>query len=176
MADDYLDAARRKLAIARRFMRELDSLRGGDESEREEIQLNFEGVIASGSSAADQLAGAIDLKLALRLRNATPKRVLSAIDKEQRDVRECADCLELLRDWTREPIVVDAHRRRNRAVHHYYEKRPYRTELTWLLDAVQVDGKPSPYHGPLDVHSYCANYIGSLAKLEEATQCVEAIS
>lgn len=63
---------------------------------------------------------------------------------------------------------------RNRAVHHHYQKRPYRPELTWLLDPVQIGGKPSPYQGPLDVHDYCANYFTALAKLEEAARLVES--
>jgi hypothetical protein len=173
MAEDYLDAARNKIGIARRYLARLNELREGVESEREEVQLDFEGVLASGSSAADQLAEAIVRKLRLSVRNASPERVLYAVDEQKHDGGKLAPCLELLREWANEAVVVDAHRRRNRAVHHYYKKRPYKPELTWMLNEVRIGGEPSPYKGPLDVHSYCANYIAALAKLEVAVLCVE---
>jgi hypothetical protein len=46
------------------------------------------------------------------------------------------------------------------ASHAHYVKRPYRAELTWLLD-------PSPYDGPLDVHSYAVAYAASLDQLAQ---------
>jgi hypothetical protein len=171
--EEYLIAARNKIGIARRYLGQLNELRRGEESEREEIQMNFEGVIGSGASAADQLAEGLALRLGLRVRNASPERVLEALSRENNRPRGEA-CVGLLRAWTRDPIVSDTHRRRNRAVHHHYRKRPDKLELTWLLDPVQIAGEDSPYHGSLDVHTYCANYVAALKRLEALAACIES--
>jgi hypothetical protein len=173
LADEYIEAARNKISIARRFMHQLNQLRAGDEREREEIQPNFEGVLTSSFSAADQLAAAAAHRLGLNVGHASPGPLLRAVDERGGEVGGLAACLALLRQWTCEPVVVDARRQRNLAVHDHYEKRPYKPELTWVLDPVLVQDKPSPYRGPRDVHSYCALFAAELAKLESAAGFME---
>jgi len=56
MADDYMLAARNKIASATRHLAALEKLRAGDESERSQIQDAYEGIISRGFSAGDQLA------------------------------------------------------------------------------------------------------------------------
>jgi hypothetical protein len=79
------------------------------------------------------------------------------------------ELIDAFRAWAESAIARDARRRRNLAIHAHYENRPHRTELTWLLDPVEVDGKPSPYDGPVDVHSYAAAFAESLTALERIT-------
>jgi hypothetical protein len=69
----------------------------------------------------------------------------------------------------------DARARRNSAVHHHYEKRPYKPRGTWMLDEVTIRGEASPYQGPLDVHSYCATYVETLTLLEKATNSLQRV-
>jgi hypothetical protein len=42
-----------------------------------------------------------------------------------------------------------------------------------MLDEVTNRDQVSPYDGPLDVHSYCANYVDKLALLEKAARALE---
>lgn len=81
--------------------------------------------------------------------------------------------IEHLRDWAEDAIVGDARARRNSAVHHHYEKWPYKAKATWILDEVTVRGEKSAYAGPLDVHSYCATFVRKLALLERAARALE---
>jgi hypothetical protein len=53
-------------------------------------------------------------------------------------------------------------------------RRPYKLRLTWLLDEVFVRGRSSPYHGALEIHSYCEAFVGSLAHLERVIDCVRS--
>ncbi len=84
--------------------------------------------------------------------------------------------IQQLCEWAEEAIVRDARARRNSAVHHHYEKRPYRPKGTWMLDEVAIRGETSPYQGPLDVHSYCATYVEKLALLEKAASSLQGVS
>ncbi|MGH3029406.1 MAG: hypothetical protein ACRDNE_01310 [Gaiellaceae bacterium] len=68
MADDYILAARNKIASATRRLAALEKLRAGDESERSQIQDAYEYVISRGFSAGDQLAEAIALRAERRIR------------------------------------------------------------------------------------------------------------
>jgi len=61
---------------------------------------------------------------------------------------------------------MDARRRRNLAVHESYVKTPMALQRTWLLEPVTIVGRPSPYEGPLEVHTYCDAYVETLAELE----------
>lgn len=47
---------------------------------------------------------------------------------------EPARSLKLLREWSHDPVVLDARKRRNASVHHHYEKRPYKPMATSVLD------------------------------------------
>jgi hypothetical protein len=154
----YAEAAHNKLAFAEACCAELDRLRRGEEGERPAIQRAFEGLISSGVSAGDQLSAALAERAGVRLRPNTPAALLERISDG--DELICA-----FRDWAELPVVRDARQRRNLAIHAHYEKRPYRPELTWLLEPITVRGAPSPYDGPLDVHSYAAAYAESLAAL-----------
>lgn len=174
MADDYILAARNKIASAARHLAALNELRAGDEAERPEIQDAFEDIISRGFSAGDQLAEAVALKAGLRIRNNSPEKLLKRLAGESTPARAPFEsCIQYLRDWTDEAIVRDARARRNSAVHHHYEKRPYKPKGTWMLDEVTVGDGPSPYRGPLDVHSYCATYVDRLALLERAARALE---
>jgi hypothetical protein len=174
VADDYILAARNKLASARRHLAALNKLRAGDESERSQIQDAFEDIISRGFSAGDQLAEAIALKAGLQIRNNSPEKLLKRLEKTSVPSRdEFESCIQRLREWTEEAIVRDARARRNSAVHHHYEKRPYKLQGTWMLDAVTIRGEVSPYQGLLDVHSYCATFVEKLASLEKAAQSLQ---
>jgi hypothetical protein len=167
--DDYLLAARNKIASARRHLAALNKLRAGDESERSEIQDSYETIIARGFSAGDQLAEAIAIKVGLRIRNNSPDKLLKALADDGADPTEL-ESTQYLREWAQEQIVRDARLRRNSAVHHHYEKRPYKPEGTWILEKANPRGEESPYEGPLDVHSYCATYVEKLDLLEKAVR------
>jgi hypothetical protein len=39
---------------------------------------------------------------------------------------------------------------------------------------VFVRGRSSPYHGALEIHSYCEAFVGSLAHLERVIDCVRS--
>jgi hypothetical protein len=174
MADDYIVAARNKIASASRHLVALNKLRAGDESERAQIQDAFEGIIFRGFSAGDQLAEAIALKAGLRIPNNSPEKLLQRFAQDSFPAPpEFASCIQHLRDWSGEAIVRDARARRNSAVHHHYEKRPYKPKGTWMLDEVTIRREVSPYDGPLDVHSYCATYVDKLALLEKAARALE---
>ena len=168
--DVYIDAARNKIGLARRHLLMLDSFRAGEPGEREDIQLNFEGVLRNGESAADQLAEAVTLKLKLGVRNPSAHKVIQALTDSDVDPEPFT---AHLRTWVTIPIVIDAHKRRRDAVHHHYEKRPYKALGTWLLEPQTVNGTPSPYDGPLDVHAYCAAYVNTLDLLEETARQLE---
>lgn len=174
MADDYILAARNKIASAKRHLATLNKLRAGDESERSQIQDAYEGIISRGFSAGDQLAEAIALKAGVRIRNNSPEKLLKKLAHEPLPaLDELESCIQHLRDWAEEAIVRDARARRNTAVHHHYEKRPYKPEGTWMLDEVTIRGEVSPYQGPLDVHSYCATFVEKLASLEKAARSLQ---
>jgi hypothetical protein len=158
--DDYAEAAANKLAFAGACRAELDGLRRGEEDERPAIQRAFEGLISSGTSAGDQLSAALAVRAGVRLRRNTPAELLRRLADSDDEL------VALFRQWAESAVVRDARRRRNLAIHAHYVKRPYRQELTWLLEPVTVDGQPSPYEGPLDVHSYAAAYAESLDLLE----------
>jgi hypothetical protein len=51
MADDYILAARNKIASTTRHLAALNKLRAGDESERSQIQDAYEDIISRGFSA-----------------------------------------------------------------------------------------------------------------------------
>ncbi len=170
MSGDYLDAARNKISLARKHLTELDKFREGEPEERENIQMHFEGVVRSGESASDQLAEAVAAMLRLQLRNPSAQKVVQAV-RDAGDQREIL--LVHLREWVSTPIVIDAHKRRRDAVHHYYEKRPYKALGTWILEPQTINGASSPYEGPLDVHSYCAGYVDTLTLLEETARELE---
>jgi hypothetical protein len=171
MADDYILAARNKIASAKRHLAALNTLRAGDESERSQIQDAYEDIISRGFSAGDQLAEAIARKTGLRIRNNSPETLLKRLAQEPVPARdELEPSIEHLREWAEEAIVRDARARRNSAIHHHYEKRPYKPEGTWMLDEVTIRGEVSPYQGPLDVHSCCATYVEKLSLLEKAAR------
>lgn len=56
MADDYILAARNKIASAKRHLDALDELRAGDESERSQIQDAYEGIISRGCRSSSTAA------------------------------------------------------------------------------------------------------------------------
>jgi hypothetical protein len=172
----YLDAAANKIALARDHYADLDALREGAEHERRQVQSAFEGVIGNGISAGDQAAAALGAAAGVDLgRRNTPEELLRALARADRQpVDELAACISALRAWADEPVVRDARERRNLAVHAHYEKRPYKLRLTWLLDEVFVRGRSSPYHGALEIHSYCEAFVGSLAHLERVIDCVRS--
>jgi hypothetical protein len=100
--------------------------------------------------------------------------VLTKLAQEPIPARdELEPCIQHLREWAEEAIVRDARARRNSAVHHHYEKRPYRPKGTWMLDEVTIRGEVSPYQGQLDVHSYCATYVEKLASLDKAARSLQ---
>lgn len=172
MSDGYIEAARNKISLARRHLAMLSAFRAGEPNEREDIQLNFEGVIRNGESAVDQLAEAVASRLGLRLRNPSAQRVIQAVTDK---LGEQEPFVVRLREWVSASIVIDAHKRRRDAVHHHYEKRPYKPLATWVLEAQSINGAPSPYDGPLDVHSYCDAYVETLTLLEIAADELEAM-
>jgi hypothetical protein len=111
----------------------------------------------------------------LKIRNNSPAKLLSATEASAAQ-GSVDGCLEEFRRWASTPIVRDASRRRRLAVHHYYIKRPYKPEGTWLLDE-EREGARSPYEGALDVHSYAAAYVDALDVLASAARCLsDAIS
>ena len=171
MADDYILAACNKIASASRHLATLNELRAGDESERPLVQDAFEDILSRGFSAGDQLAEAIALRAGLRIRNNSPEKLFKKLEQERIHVGDGLQLsIEHLRKWVDEAIVGDARARRNSAVHHHYEKRPYKAKATWMLDEVSVRGEKSPYDGPLDVHSYCATFVKKLPLLEKAAR------
>ncbi len=174
MADDYILAARNKIASATRHLAALEKLRAGDESERSQIQDAYEDVISRGFSAGDQLAEAIALRAELRIRNNSPEKLLKTLEQKAVPARDGLEpSIRHLREWAEEAIVRDARARRNSAVHHHYEKRPYKPKGTWMLDEVTIRGEVSPYQGLLDVHSYCATFVDKLASLEKAARSLQ---
>lgn len=174
--DAYLEAAANKIVLARDHYADLDSLRDGEEHERRRIQSAFEGVISNGISAGDQIAAALAAAAGVDLgRRNTPRELIRAVDRaEARLVGNVAQCVDVLQAWAGDPIVRDARERRNAAVHSHYEKRPHKSRLTWLLEAVAVRGRPSPYQGTLEVHNYCEAFVGTLAQLEAVVASVNA--
>ena len=172
MTEPYLQAALNKISIVERFFSALEKLREGEDQERPEIQLNFEGVLASGFSAGDQLARAIATRLGIKGTDSAGN-LLKALESGEVDLAELADCTNGFLAWVREPIVRDARRRRNQAVHSHYEKTPHKLARTWILQPITLSGGPSPYKGPLDVHSYCAMYVAALRRLRDVARCLE---
>jgi hypothetical protein len=172
--EPYLDATTNKIALARDHYADLDAVREGAENERRRIQSAFEGVIGNGISAGDQAAAALGAAVGIDLgRRNTPGELLQALARaESQPIDELAPCVSALRAWADEPVVCDARERRNLAVHAHYEKRPHKLRRTWLLDEVVVRGRLSPYHGPLEIHSYCKAFVGSLARLERLIDCI----
>jgi hypothetical protein len=172
----YLDAAANKIALAHDHYADLDALREGAEHERRQVQSAFEGVVGNGISAGDQAAAALGAAAGVDLgRRNTPEELLRALARADRQpVDELAACISALRAWADEPVVRDARERRNLAIHAHYEKQPYKLRLTWLLDEVFVRGRSSPYHGALEIHSYCEAFVGSLAHLEGVIDCVRS--
>jgi hypothetical protein len=172
VADDtivsFSEAALNKIGFARESGRELAALRRGEEDERAQIQRAFESVIGNGTSAGDQLSAALARRAGVRLPRNTPA------DLGRRAGGSDDELVRRLVQWAELPVVVDARRRRNLAVHAHYVKRPYRPELTWLLDPIQIAGEGSRYEGQLDVHSYTENYLAALHELEKiATRLLE---
>ncbi len=175
---EYLEAAANKIALARDHYSDLDALREGGEHERRRIQSAFEGVIGNGISAGDQAAAALAAAAGLDLgtRN-TPRELLRALaHADAAPADELAPCVSAIRAWADEPVVRDARERRNLAVHAHYEKKPNKLHLTWLLEEVTPRGRPSPYRGSLEIHSYCETFVGTLGALERANDCVRALS
>jgi hypothetical protein len=170
---DYLDAAENKIALARADYADLEALREGAEHERRGIQRAFEGVIGNGFSAGDQAWTALAAAAGLKPRRRPPDKLRRAL-ANARVSDELVPCISALEAWTDESIVHDARKRRNRAIHHYYEKKPYKPHGTWLLKDVTPRGEPSSYHGSLEVHSYCETFVDALAVLERALDCIRA--
>jgi hypothetical protein len=169
--DDYIEAALNKVAMAHRSLELLNQIRAGEPEEQVDIQVHFEGLIAAGSSAGDQLAEAFALRCGLKIRNNSPAKLLSATESLPVP-RSVSGCLEEFCRWASSPVVRDANRRRRLAVHHHYIKRPYKPQGTWLLDEELIEGARSPYEGALDVHSYAAAYVDSLDWLASAARCL----
>jgi hypothetical protein len=161
----YAEAALNKVELAERDLLDLRAVREGVEVERAAIQRALEGILSRGTSAGDQLAGALAAEMGVSLKRNTPQSLLKLIDDQPEAASQCTDLVQAFRAWANEPIVRDARSRRNLAIHDHYEKSPNRLIKTWLLEEILVDRKPSPYHGPLDVHTYCEGFINTLQLL-----------
>jgi hypothetical protein len=106
MTSPYAEAARKKLALARTCRAELDRHRRGLEEERAAVQRAFEGLLASGISAGDQLSAALAERFGLRLRRSTPRDLLARAPAGD-------ELVDAFRAWAESAIVRDARRRRN---------------------------------------------------------------
>ena len=168
---NYLDAAQNKIRVARRHFELLMLMREGSEAEQTDVQIHFEGLIGAGSSAGDQISEAVARLLGVKIRTNSPGKLLNRIDQLAIS-DELARCLVSLRTWVETPIVQDAHKRRRLAVHHHYVKAPNRLLGSWMLEEEEIDGAPSPYAGPLDIHSYGAVYMQALEELERCVTCL----
>ena len=171
MADNdaapYVDAAQRKIKIAGRHLVLLNEIRRADEIEELDVQLHFDGLLQSGASASDKLAVAIGLIAGIRKAERIDlNHLLTKMGAGTIDLGEIASCADALSKWANERIVRDARGRRNLIVHRHYKKTPSTPELAWCLYPIKVEGKPSPYEGPLDVHAYSAKYVATLERLD----------
>ena len=172
---EYLDAAANKIAIAREYCGDLHRLREGVEHERRAVQRAFEGAISSSISAGDQVSAALAAAAGINLgRGNTPRGLLRALASPDgaHSLEQLKPCVNALRTWHEDPVVQDAHERRNLAMHAHYEKRPYKVRLTWLLEEISPWGQPSPYHGTLEIHGYCDALVATLVHLDRAIDCV----
>jgi hypothetical protein len=154
-AGDYLDAANRKIEMARYH---LDALRGelGDPKENSQasisVQAYFEGVLYVWVAAADQTAEAINLIYVLGLENPNLQLALEHMPDSKLRSR--------MFKWQQAPIAADVRDIRRRATHHHYEKTPEGPRLQ-----VQDPTGAKPYPGSRSLEDYATAAVDHLENL-----------
>jgi hypothetical protein len=161
---DYIDAAYRKIAIAKFHCEQLNITLQQEGKTRNKlpsipIQAFFEGVVVATIAAIDQVAQAANSVFQLHL---TAKNLFDGASSEiEKYVPE-------FKDWRENPIGRDLRRLRTRIVHYSYVKASNR-ELFWHVEAADNN-----YIGTRDLSGYAkavvayADELGSLAeKLED---------
>jgi hypothetical protein len=139
----YLGAARRRMAIARFHLGGLQKLLHQSGEVRSDappipVQAYFDGVVTSVSTAIELVTQAIHTLPPV----ARPQGTLESLSKD-------------VADWYREPFREDLRRMRNRITHFSYVKAP--EGLNWTVQPVG-----STWHGSRELLSYarCAVEYG----------------
>ena len=162
----WLDAARRKIAIARYHQDLLDRLEypGAYDYVEIPIQAHLEGILFSVSAASDQVARALNDAEALRIapRRANLSNVLErlATAEGQGWSPDLEMLLGELAAWNDEPLIADARALRNRAGHSHYDKQSGRYEI------LIADDGHNAYQGSRDVLIYCHDLVTHLRELD----------
>jgi hypothetical protein len=142
---EYLQAARRKLGVARYHLEQLGEVLRGDPRPRvtPAIQAHFEGVMTSLIAAGNQVSEGLKGAFELAIEEATLAKVLPRVPSDYRWRRT-------LEAWRTAPIARDLRQIRNLAMHHHYGKSPTGPRLE-----VQEPPTGRPYGGPRDLIGYC---------------------
>jgi hypothetical protein len=159
----YLNAARRKVEIARYHLEQLERLRlvpplDGPRECPVPIQAHFEGVVISVMAAVDQTAQAINSALNLGARES------QLFDKAFGAVTAAVPALKT---WCGKPIGRDLRGVRRSAIHHSYEKTPDGPLPRWRVEESSVR-----YEGSRELRVYGE---AAVAHAEELIRLIPAI-
>ncbi len=159
---EYLNAARRKLHIAKYHLGKLEVLVRPDNHSQEQIaiQAHFEGVLFAVIAAADQIAEAINLAQRLGLKNPNLRCALDNV--------EPSEVFDKFSRWWNEPIIRDVRNIRRLATHHHYKKKPptNHSESGGLVLEVEQPQGSSLYRGSRELTAYSRAVVEAAKRLE----------
>lgn len=143
-----LEAAQRKIAIARHHLTLLEQELAGSKSASAAtpsipVQAHFEGAIVSVMAAVDQVAHAYVTGLGLKGNKVKEDKLF------ERAFTPLAEVLKDIDSWMKDPIGRDLRRIRTRIVHYSYGKTP--VGPCWVVETAGTD-----YHGSRELLKYAS--------------------
>jgi hypothetical protein len=155
----YLDAVRRKVAIAAHELASLERrVHDLDPSDIEApvgVQADFEGVLYAFDAAADQLTNALGVR----------KREFAST------LPPGHPCLSKMTDWFADPVIEEVAFIRNDATHAYYHKRM--APHLWKVSSVR---RSEPREFDEDILTFATRAVAHLQELLPILDCIEASS